>query len=92
MKPEAIIINTSRGPLIDENALYHALKDKKIGYAALDVTVQEPIQEDNPLLTLDNVMITPHVAWYSEEAELELKTKVAQGVADVLAVKKLSIL
>lgn len=57
-------------------------------YAGLDVTVQEPIQEDNPLLTLDNVMITPHVAWYSEEAELELKTKVAQGVADVLSGKK----
>lgn len=87
MKPEAIVINTSRGPLIDEKALYHALKDKKIGYAGLDVTVQEPIQEDNPLLTLDNVIITPHVAWYSEEAELELKTKVAQGVADVLSGK-----
>lgn len=88
MKPEAIVINTSRGPLIDEKALYHALKDKKLGYAGLDVTVQEPIQKDNPLLTLDNVIITPHVAWYSEEAELELKTKVAQGVADVLSGKK----
>ena len=87
MKPEAIVINTSRGPLIDEKALYHALKDKKLGYAGLDVTVQEPIQKDNPLLTLDNVIITPHVAWYSEEAELELKTKVAQGVADVLSGK-----
>ena len=87
MKPEAIVINTSRGPLIDEKALYHALKDKKIGYAGLDVTVQEPIQKDNALLTLDNVIITPHVAWYSEEAELELKTKVAQGVADVLSGK-----
>lgn len=88
MKPEAIIINTSRGPLIDEDALYHALADKKIGYAGLDVTVREPIEKDNPLLTLDNVIITPHVAWYSEEAELELKTKVAQGVADVLNGKK----
>lgn len=87
VKPEAIVINTSRGPLIDEKALYHALKDKKLGYAGLDVTVQEPIQKDNPLLTLDNVIITPHVAWYSEEAELELKTKVAQGVADVLSGK-----
>lgn len=87
MKPEAIVINTSRGPLIDEKALYHALNDKKLGYAGLDVTVQEPIQKDNPLLTLDNVIITPHVAWYSEEAELELKTKVAQGVADVLSGK-----
>ena len=45
MKPEAIVINTSRGPLIDEKALYHALKDKKLGYAGLDVTVQEPIQK-----------------------------------------------
>lgn len=87
VKPEAIVINTSRGPLIDEKALYHALKDKKLGYAGLDVTVQEPIQKDNPLLTLDNVIITPHVAWYSEEAELELKTKVVQGVADVLSGK-----
>lgn len=88
MKDDAIVVNTSRGPLINEKALYEALKNHKIGYAGLDVTIQEPIEKDNPLLSLDNIIITPHVAWYSEEAELELKTKVAKGVADVLSGKQ----
>ncbi|WP_296815815.1 C-terminal binding protein [Megasphaera sp.] len=88
MKPTAIVVNTSRGPLIDEAALYRALKDGKIGYAGLDVTVHEPIEKNNPLLTLDNVIITPHIAWYSEESEIDLKTKAARGVANVLSGKK----
>ncbi|MFC0471135.1 C-terminal binding protein [Halalkalibacter kiskunsagensis] len=85
MKKEAFIINTSRGPVVDEQALIVALQESKIAGAGLDVVEQEPIQENNPLLTMDNVIINPHVAWYSEEAQLELKRKVAENVADVLS-------
>jgi D-3-phosphoglycerate dehydrogenase len=85
MKKEAFIINTARGPVICEEALIAALQQGKIAGAALDVVEQEPIHEENPLLTMDNVILNPHVAWYSEEAQLELKRKVAGNVADVLS-------
>ncbi|KHF38735.1 C-terminal binding protein [Halalkalibacter okhensis] len=85
MKKEAFIINTSRGPVIDEKALIAALQQEKIAGAGLDVVEEEPIEKDNPLLTMDNVILNPHVAWYSEEAQLELKRKTAQNVADVLS-------
>jgi D-3-phosphoglycerate dehydrogenase len=84
MKKEAFIINTARGPVIDEEALIQALTDGKIAGAGLDVVEQEPIDRDSPLLKMDNVILNPHVAWYSEESEEELKRKVAQNVADVL--------
>ncbi|KJE28747.1 D-isomer specific 2-hydroxyacid dehydrogenase, NAD binding domain protein [Geobacillus kaustophilus] len=84
-KKELIIVNTARGPVIDEYALIRALQDGKIAGAGLDVTEYEPIQPDNPLLKMENVVITPHVAWYSEESESELKRKTAQNVADVLS-------
>jgi glyoxylate reductase len=61
MKPTGILINTTRGPVVDQAALYHALKDGVIAYAGLDVTDPEPIRPDDPLLTLDNVIIVPHV-------------------------------
>ena len=63
MKDGVIIINTSRGGLIVEEDLAKALKDGKIKGAGLDVLVEEPIRNDNPLLKLENVIITPHVAW-----------------------------
>lgn len=88
MKESAFIINTARGPVIDEKALINALKDNKIAGAALDVIEEEPIAKDSSLLEMDNVIITPHVAWYSEEAQVELQTKAAQGVADVLLGKE----
>jgi phosphoglycerate dehydrogenase-like enzyme len=62
MKPTAILVNTSRGPIIDETALYEALKAKRIMGAGLDVFAQEPIDPQNPLLQLDNVVVTPHCA------------------------------
>ena len=62
MKPTAIFINTSRGPVVDQKALYEALKSGQIFAAAIDVTEVEPISPDDPLLTLDNVIITPHIA------------------------------
>lgn len=85
MKKEVFIINTSRGPVIDEAALINALVEGKIAGAGLDVVEQEPIETNSPLLKMDNVILNPHVAWYSEESETELKRKVAQNVADVLS-------
>ncbi|WP_282942401.1 C-terminal binding protein [Paenibacillus sp. RC67] len=85
MKREAILINTSRGPLIDESAMISALQSSQIAGAGLDVLEQEPILSDNPLLHMEQVILTPHAAWYSEESEKELKGKVAQNVVDVLS-------
>ena len=68
MKSSARLIDTARGGLVDEKALYEAVRDGVIAGAALDVTESEPIEEDNPLLTLPQVIITNHVASYSKEA------------------------
>lgn len=68
MKSSAYLINTARGPVVDEKALYSALKDKKIAGAALDVFSAEPIVPGNPILSLDNVILTPHIAFKTEEA------------------------
>lgn len=84
MNKEAFVINTARGPVIDEEALIAALKEGKIAGAGLDVLEEEPISSNNPLLTMDNVLLTPHAAFYSEEAVTELKRKTAENVADVL--------
>ena len=62
MKATAVLVNTSRGPVIDQKALYEALRDRKIFAAGLDVTEVEPIAHDDPLLTLDNIIIAPHIA------------------------------
>jgi len=62
MKPTAVFINTSRGSVVDQRALYEALKSGQIFAAAIDVTEVEPISPDDPLLTLDNIIITPHIA------------------------------
>lgn len=75
MKDGVIIINTSRGPLINEKDLYDALKSGKVAGAALDVMEVEPPDLSNPLLTLDNVIITPHAAFYTEESSIELRKK-----------------
>jgi D-3-phosphoglycerate dehydrogenase len=66
MKPSAYLVNTGRGALVDEAALYEALKAKRIAGAAIDVYQTEPLPGDSPLLTLDNVVVTPHVAWVTD--------------------------
>ncbi len=70
MKPTAILINTCRGPVVDENALIRALESKEIFAAGLDVTEIEPIESDNPLPTMPNVVVTPHLATRALESEL----------------------
>jgi D-3-phosphoglycerate dehydrogenase len=84
MKKTAYLINTSRGPIVDEKALYQAMKNRWIAGAALDVMEKEPPDWNSSLLQLDNLIITPHISFYSEESYVELKTKVAQAVLSVL--------
>lgn len=84
MKSNAIIINTARGPIIDEVSLADALSKGLIAGAALDVTEEEPVDKASPLINMDNVIITPHSAWYSEESMIELRTKAALNIVHVL--------
>ena len=88
MKKGAYIVNTARGPLIDEPALIAALDSGQVGGAALDVLAVEPLAKDSPLLGRDNVIITPHTAFYSIEALDELQSKCATDVARVLSGEK----
>lgn len=84
MKPECCIINTARGGVIDEAALIRALKEGRIAGAGVDVFETEPVGKDNPLLQMDQVIATPHSAWYSETAISSLQRKVAEEVVNVL--------
>lgn len=84
MKKTAILINTARGSIIDEKALYEALKNGDIASAALDVFEDDPIQEDNPLIGLDNVTITPHTAGRSPDTEMRGYRQIALQVARYL--------
>jgi D-3-phosphoglycerate dehydrogenase len=83
MKPTAIVVNTARGGLIDEAALIEALSAGRIFGAGIDVYETEPPSRDNPLFALDNVVVSDHTGWYSEESVAELQTKAAEEVARV---------
>ena len=84
MKKTAILVNTSRGPLLEEKAVADALAGGKIAAAGLDVFESEPLPPDSPLLRLANAVLSDHAGWYSEESVAELKTKAARNMLEVL--------
>jgi D-3-phosphoglycerate dehydrogenase len=84
MKPEAYLINTARGTVVDEAALVNALQRKQIAGAAMDVYDPEPPRPGNPLLHMENVIVTPHFCAMTAESLYNMGTIVAQGVLDVL--------
>jgi len=84
MKPDAFLINAARGPLIDEEALYKGLSDGTIAGAGLDVMADNLPPQDHPLFSLDNIIITPHIAFFSQESTLELEQRAAAEVVSVM--------
>jgi phosphoglycerate dehydrogenase-like enzyme len=80
MKPSAYLVNTGRGALVDEQALYEHLQAHKIAGAAIDVFQQEPLPAGSPLLTLDNVVVTPHVAWVTDQGIARMAQHPVQNV------------
>ena len=80
MKPSAFIINTSRGALIDEDALIEALENGTIAGAGLDVQENEPPAENSPLYTMDNVLLTPHMGWKGLETRQRLVSILADNI------------
>jgi D-3-phosphoglycerate dehydrogenase len=84
MKPTALLLNTARGGLVDTEALCRALKDGRIGGAALDTLEREPIPADSPLLSYPNVILAPHAGWYSDQSIIDLKRKAAEAALAVL--------
>jgi len=84
MRRNAILVNTSRGPIVDSRALYTALKERYIGGAALDVYEEEPFDSSSPLADLDSVILSDHAAWYSVESQAELQRRTALEAMRVL--------
>jgi D-3-phosphoglycerate dehydrogenase len=85
MKPSSFLINTARGGIVDERALFHALKNSKIAGAAIDVMEKEPPTADNPLLELDNIVITPHIAASTYESTRAVYRVVRENVCRVIS-------
>ncbi|MGB6123432.1 MAG: C-terminal binding protein [Bacteroidota bacterium] len=84
MKPNALLVNTSRGGLVDTGALIAALRDGRLAGAGLDVVEGEPLSPESPLLSLPNLLITSHVAWYSSASVGELQRRAALAAAELL--------
>jgi D-3-phosphoglycerate dehydrogenase len=84
MKRTAFFLNVARGGIVDEKALCRALQERWIAGAGLDVLNQEPPPKDDPLLRLDNVVVTPHIAWNTKEAERRLINQLNQIITSVL--------
>jgi glyoxylate reductase len=88
MKPTAVFVNTARGPIVDQVALTEALKSRRIAAAGLDVYPEEPIRQGDPLLTLDNVVLLPHIGSAAIEMRRKMAITVAEDVVNVLTGKK----
>ena len=84
MKPTAFLVNTSRGPIVDEQTLIHALQTDQIAGAGLDVYDSEPLPPDHPLLSLENTVLTPHLGYVSREGLGEMYTQVVEDIAAYL--------
>lgn len=84
MKESAFLINTARGPEVDETALVEALRERRIAGAALDVFEEEPLPPDRPLRALDNVILTPHMAFFSRQSTARARREVGRAAAAVL--------
>ncbi len=84
MKSTALLINTARGPLIDEDALLAGLREGRLAGAALDVLTVEPPAPDHPLLHDERVWITPHTAWFSEQASVDMRVRAAEEIVRIL--------
>ncbi|WP_207589734.1 NAD(P)-dependent oxidoreductase [Halomontanus rarus] len=84
MDENVVLANTARGPVIETDALVAALEAEDVGFAALDVTEPEPLPSDHPLLELENALVTPHTAWYSEASRRQLSRGIAADVGRVL--------
>ncbi|MFQ6111328.1 MAG: NAD(P)-dependent oxidoreductase, partial [Nitrospinota bacterium] len=85
MRKGSYVVNTARGAVVDGNALAAALMQGRLGGAALDVLDPEPPEPDDPLLSLDNVILTPHMAGSGERAAVRMAEVAAQGIIDVLS-------
>ena len=83
MKPEAFLINTARGGIVDEEALYTALKERRIAGAAIDVFMHEPVTQPHPLAEFDNVLLAPHCIAWTEELFSDIGKAVCQGMVDL---------
>ena len=84
LKPTAYLVNVARGPIVDEQALIKALRDKRIAGAALDVFEKEPPDPNNPLLKLENAVVSSHVAGFSDESMKRLQLTVAEEAVRIL--------
>lgn len=85
MKPDALLVNVARGPVVDDQALIAALRDNRIGGAALDVFATQPLPADHPFLGFDNVIVTPHMAGITEESMMRMGTGAAAEALRILA-------
>ncbi|MEG6584631.1 NAD(P)-dependent oxidoreductase [Dendrosporobacter sp. 1207_IL3150] len=91
MKPTSYIVNTSRGPLINETDLINALNNQQIAGAALDVQETEPPEIDNPLFTMENVIMTPHIGWRRYESRQRLVNLMADNIKSFIAGKPVNV-